>query len=67
MDAMYVCMSMGALQYGHNFLKRKYRKDNKTIRDVWFKEFDCLEYSVSKNVTIVFGIFFSNIVLRAEG
>ena len=40
--------------YGHNFPKKKYGKDNRGFRDVWFKEFDWLEYSVSKDAAFCF-------------
>ena len=40
--------------YGHNFLKKKYGKNKRGFRDVWFKEFDWLEYSVSKDVAYCF-------------
>ena len=43
--------------YGHNFPKKKYGKDNRGFRDVWFKEFDWFEYSVSKDAAYCFWCF----------
>ena len=42
---------------GHNFPKKKYGKDNRGFRGAWFDDFDCLQYSVSKDATYCFCCF----------
>ena len=42
---------------GNNFLKKKYGKDNRGFRGVWFDDFDWLEYSVSKDAAYCFCCF----------
>ncbi|XP_042467684.1 uncharacterized protein LOC122050882 [Zingiber officinale] len=49
-------VAMGPCQLrDHNFPRKKMGKDNRCFREVWFKDRDWLEYSVSKDATFVSG------------
>ena len=48
-------VAMGPCQpRGHNFPRKKMGKDNRCFREVWFKDRDWLEYSVSKDAAFCF-------------
>ena len=58
-------VSKGPCQpHNHIFPKKKYGKDNRSLRDAWFKDNIWLEYSVAKDAAFVFGVFFSNRFLQ---
>ena len=43
--------------HNHIFPKKKYGKDNRSFRDVWFKDNIWLEYSVAKDAAFCFWCF----------
>ncbi|KAK1373634.1 hypothetical protein POM88_029827 [Heracleum sosnowskyi] len=51
-------ISKGVCQpFGHNFPKTTYGKSTRTFRDKWFKKYDWLEYSISKDAVFCFYCF----------